>query len=192
MNFPILLPSLKCSLKSGQENLTYFGKKTNFRLIDFWRWSMSDILSNSTRGKLAEFIVGTAVGTDFASPRDEWDCFDIKSNNGIKIEVKSAAYIQSWDQKKYSTISFSIKKAKKGRSADVYVFCLLKHRVQDTINPLNLEQWSFFVLPTHTINNYKRSQISITLNSLSKLTKETTYENLNEKINRAYHEQQTM
>ena len=168
MNFPILLPSLKCSLKSGQENLTYFGKNTNFRLIDFWRWSMSDILSNSTRGKLAEFIVGTAVGTDFASPRDEWDCFDIKSNNGIKIEVKSAAYIQSWDQKKYSTISFSIKKAKKGK------------------------QWSFFVLPTHTINNYKRSQISITLNSLSKLTKETTYENLNEKINRAYHEQQTM
>lgn len=72
---------------------------------------MSDILSNSTRGKLAESIVGTATGTDFASPRDEWECFDIK-------------------------------KAKKGRSADVYVFCLLKHRVQDTINPLNLE---FFI-----------------------------------------------
>lgn len=84
MNFPILLPSLKCSLKSGQENLTYFGKNTNFRLIDFWRWSMSNILSNSTRGKLAEFIAGTAVGTDFASPRDEWECFDIKKQKKKK------------------------------------------------------------------------------------------------------------
>lgn len=87
MNFPILLPSLKCSLKSGQENLTYFGKSTNFRLIDFWRWSMSDILSNSTRGKLAEFIVGTATGTDFASPRDEWECFDIKKAKKEEVQM---------------------------------------------------------------------------------------------------------
>ena len=87
MNFPILLPSLKCSLKSGQENLTYFGKNTNFRLIDFWRWSMSDILSESTQGKLAEFIVGTAAGTDFASPRNEWECFDIKKQKKEEVQM---------------------------------------------------------------------------------------------------------
>lgn len=54
---------------------------------------MSDILSESTKGKLAEFIAGTAVGTDFASPRDEWECFDIKKQK--KEEVQMYMFLSS-------------------------------------------------------------------------------------------------
>jgi hypothetical protein len=81
-------------------------------LLDFWRWSTSDILSNATRGKFAEFIVGTAVGLNPKNSQDEWDAYDLTTEDGIKIEVKSAAYIQCWSQKSFSKISFSIKPAR--------------------------------------------------------------------------------
>jgi len=141
------LKEIKTTLKTGNEILSYNGINIEYSLLDFWRWSVSDILSNATRGRFAEFIIGTAIGINQNNLRDEWSAYDLKSNDNIKIEVKSAAYIQSWYQKKYSTISFSIKPARywdsktniqnkdPKRHADVYVFCLLKHKEQITELP---------------------------------------------------------
>ena len=56
------LKKIQAKPKDGTEFLTDKGTKTNYNLLDFWRWSVSDILSNATRGRFAEFIVGTAVG----------------------------------------------------------------------------------------------------------------------------------
>ena len=112
------------------------------------------------------------------------------SPDGIKIEVKSAAYLQSWSQQHLSKINFSIKAARywdsltntqaatPARHADVYIFCLLKHKDQYSLDPMNLDQWEFYVVATSTINNYKRSQTSITLQSLDKLTTPVTYDKL--------------
>ena len=33
----------------------------NYKVIDFWKWSVSDLVSNATRGRLAEFIVAKAL-----------------------------------------------------------------------------------------------------------------------------------
>jgi hypothetical protein len=55
------------TLKSGAEPLTIENKALNFTLLDFWQWSVSDILSNANRGRLAEFIVATAVKLKFRS-----------------------------------------------------------------------------------------------------------------------------
>jgi hypothetical protein len=160
-------------------------------------------LSNATRGRFAEFIVGTAIGINSENLRDEWDAYDLITDDGIKIEVKSAAYIQSWDQKRFSTISFSIKPTKywdaetniyrnePKRHADVYVFCLLKHKDKNTIDPLKMEQWDFYVLPTYRLDNYQRSQSSITINSLEKLTNPKKYSELKDEITKAYEEQKT-
>jgi len=195
------LKEINATPKTGNEFLTDNEKKINYTLLDFWRWSVSDILSNATRGRFAEFIVGTAINLDPTNLRDEWDAYDLTTEKGIKIEVKSAGYIQSWNQKKYSTISFSIKPARfwdakenmrKGepkRFADLYVFCLLKHKDQKTINPLKMEQWDFYVLPTFKLDNYKRSQSSITINSLKKLTSPILYCDLKDEIEEAYQEQ---
>ena len=106
-----LLP-IEATLKSGEEKLTYNGNNIGYKLINFWQWSVSDILSNATRGRFAEFIVGTAIEFDNAAVRDEWGAYDLESKKGIKIEVKSASYIQSWSQKNYSAITFSIKTSK--------------------------------------------------------------------------------
>lgn len=197
------LSPIEAVSKTGEEELTYYGSNLGYKLLNFWQWSVSDILSNATRGRFAEFIVGTAIGLDEKSIRNEWGAYDLESRDGIKIEVKSASYIQSWKQKDYSKISFSIKPAKywdaqngifediAKRHADIYVFCLLKDKNQKNINPLKLEQWSFFVLPTYRIDKYTRSQISITLNSLLSLTKEIPYSELNEEIRKVHLEQIT-
>ena len=55
------------------------------------------------------------------------------------------------------------------RQADVYVFALLAHKEQSTLDPMDLSQWEFYVLPTLALDNRTRSQHSITLPSLRKL-----------------------
>ncbi len=180
--------------KTGNEPLTFNNRLTPFTLIDFWKWSVSDIISNASRGRFAEFIVATALGIDLKMVRDEWSAYDLISPEGIKIEVKSASYIQSWYQKDYSKIGFSIREAKEwsnetnlmaanpSRTSDLYVFCLLKHKDQLTLDPLKMEQWEFYILSTKTINNYTRSKSSITLKSLQKLTSPVLYHQIKETV----------
>lgn len=55
------------------------------------------------------------------------------------------------------------------RQADVYVFALLAHEDKTTIDPLDVTQWQFYVLPTFTLDARTRSQQSITLKSLERL-----------------------
>jgi hypothetical protein len=107
--------------------------------------------------------------------------FDLLDPRGISIEVKSAAYIQSWHQDRLSTISFNCAPSfawdpetnrqsdVKRRQAEVYVFALLAHQNQATLDPLDFAQWEFFVVPTVTLDRRERSQHSITVNSLRAL-----------------------
>lgn len=188
------LDRIPAIIKSGQERLVYNNGQLKFTLLDFWRWSASDILSNATRGILAEFLVATAANIDITKVRDEWSAYDLVTPTGIKLEIKSAAYLQSWFQRALSTISFSTKLARHWdsetniqstvakRHADVYVFCLLKHENKSTVDPLNLDHWDFYVLATQELNNYTRSQYSITLKSLKNLTRATCYGELNDEI----------
>ncbi|AWI26852.1 hypothetical protein [Flavobacterium pallidum] len=183
------------SLKSGNEKFNFEKQNLDFSLLDFWRWSVSDILSNATRGILAEFIVAKALDADIAKIRNEWDAYDLITPNGVKVEVKSSAYLQTWEQARYSEINFSIRAAKPWdwsidkrseiatRSADVYVFSLLNHKDKATVDPLNLDQWEFYVLSTTDLNNYQRSQYSITLNSLKKLTRTLQFNDIKNEVN---------
>jgi hypothetical protein len=177
----MLLERLKAKRLMGSEPFSLEGKTLDYNIIDFWRWSVSDLVSNATRGRLAEFIVAIALKAPTDSVRDEWSAYDLSTSEGIKVEVKSAAYLQSWAQSAPSRISFSVRRArvwdpetnrqaaKPSRIADVYVFALLAHRDKSTIDPLNLDQWEFYVLGTRSINERTRSQHSISLSSLKRL-----------------------
>ncbi|MBZ9628121.1 hypothetical protein LB450_08425 [Psychroflexus sp. CAK1W] len=165
--------------KTGNEAFKHNNQQLDFNLSDFWSWNQSDLVENRTRGILAEFIVKKALQIE-SEGRVEWDNFDLITNTGKKIEIKSAAYIQTWEQKKFSNITFGIAEtigAKdspsfdglKRRWTDFYVFCLLKHREQNTINPMDLNQWTFYVLETKTLENQLPQQKTIRLNSLLKL-----------------------
>jgi hypothetical protein len=165
--------------KTGRERFSAGKQELDFRLSDFWRWSMSDLLSNATRGRLAELIVAKALLVSTDTVRDEWGAYDLKTPEGIKVEVKSAAYIQSWHQAKPSAISFRTPKTlawdpetnrqdlEAKRQADVYVFAVLYHQEQP--NPLNVRHWQFYVLPTADLDKRTRSQHSITIRTLEGL-----------------------
>ncbi|HZU52737.1 MAG TPA: hypothetical protein VFF77_02510 [Holophagaceae bacterium] len=160
---------------SGQEGIHLDGHPLGFTVQDYWRWSASDLVSNATRGIFAEFLVAKALDIPGPDTREEWAEWDLTTPEGTKVEVKSAAYVQSWEQRRPSSIQFLVPrpKARDGvqgkRPADVYVFALLAHQDKATIDPLNIGQWAFYVLSTRALDARERSQHSITLPSLRAL-----------------------
>ena len=168
------------------------GADLDFTLLEYWCWSGSDLLSNAERGVLAEFLVATALGAA-GKPRIEWAAHDVKTKEGVRVEVKSAAYRQSWKQDTGTVpkISFSISKSKQSwcretntttkhdppkRVSDVYVFCVLgtRQEFENKIepNPLNTDEWKFYVLDTASIDCKKGDQKRIGLNPLKALVRE--------------------
>ncbi|MCE5210818.1 MAG: hypothetical protein LLG40_04635 [Deltaproteobacteria bacterium] len=147
---------------------------------DFWNWAHSDFLSNAQRGILAEYIVGKALNC-LKNRRQEWNAYDLVTDSGIKVEVKSAAYLQSWEQNKLSKIRFDIGQKKSwfaetntfnkicDRSADVYIFSVLSEKDRNKIDPLNLRQWFFIALPSKIINRKFGEQKTVGLSVLEKL-----------------------
>lgn len=191
------LGAMSIERKDGQETFENTGQPVALRLSDFWAWSASDIIGNTERGVLAEFIVGAAIGADGIRDgvREEWAAYDLKVGD-IAVEVKSAAFIQAWEQAAYSRVSFSYAKTQKyttdnredgepSRAASVYVFALLKHTDQATLNPLDMAQWEFYVVPTLVLEHRKRSQSSVTLGSLKRFCTAVTFQELRQRVDAA-------
>lgn len=166
--------------REGIDRFCNGSRPLTFSLLDFWQWGFSNIVDNTTRGILAEFLVSRAVGCQ-QEVREEWAAYDLISPEGVTIEVKSAAYLQSWPQKRPSNIIFNCPKthgwdpdtdqlsSELRRQAKVYVFAVLAHQNKMTLNPLDVSQWEFYVVPTVWLDQRVRSQHSITLSSLRKL-----------------------
>jgi hypothetical protein len=55
------------------------------------------------------------------------------------------------------------------RQADVYVFCLLAHKDKATLDPLDLSQWEFYVLPSKVPDEKLPTQKTISLAGLLRL-----------------------
>lgn len=176
------LEALVVTPRTGDEPFTHQDKSIGADLLGFWRWAYSDLVSNATRGVLAEYIVGLALRCVDDCVRAEWDASDLRTLQGNSVEVKSAAYVQTWKQRQLSKITFSIIptngwhaatntiSTERKRQADVYVFCLVKHMDKATVCPLNLDQWEFYVLSTNRLNNLVGEQKTITLVNLLKLS----------------------
>lgn len=153
---------------------------------DFHRYVFSDYLDNVVRGALGEYIVATALGVTDA-PLSSWQAWDI-TYQGIKIEVKTSAYIQTWKQRKLTPPKFGIPAkqlwsedtgkydGETKRHADVYVFCL--YTETDLKNArehiLNTDHWFFYVVSTVQLPNQK----TIGLTSLEKLVRPIGYKDL--------------
>lgn len=177
--------------KTGDEHIVFDGMPTGYLLSDFWRWSSSDLLDNTLRGTYSEFIVAAALDLDLSTGFEDWLPWDLtypfqwKDATGalhddIRIEVKSASYIQSWAQSKLSNIIFSIRPTTKWepgghrsderqRQSDVYVFCLYTETNRRLADPLILDGWEFYVVPTAKLDEICGAQKTISLNSLRQL-----------------------
>lgn len=164
----MLEPSLAAPL-TGAERLTPDGAS----VADFWRWAFSDLRSNVVRGVLAEFLVGRALGAELVAPRAAWDNYDFKTATGWKVEVKASAYLQSWKQRKLSTITFS---RLRGRlwdddtaryvgeptvRADVFVFAVHTCVEPSVYDMLDRDQWDFYAVAGTTVAGWNADRCQL-------------------------------
>ena len=169
---------------TGNEEFTLHGTSAGISVKDFWSWAYSDLLDNTQRGVMAEFLVYSSIRSTpppDSQMRENWLPFDVTSPSGRRIEVKSAAYIQAWTPENiFAQIRFDIGRklawdnatasysSEAKRNCDLYVFCLFTAKTKD-ISLLNLDYWDFYVLPTSVLNEKMPEQKGISLSSLLKL-----------------------
>jgi hypothetical protein len=164
----------------------------NLTVADFWSWAYSDLWSNRNRAVLAEFIVGALLGV-LNKPRIEWDAVDLVYQ-GKMIEVKSAAFLQSWNQNRPSRITFdiSLKRAwfadtnisssEPIRAAECYIFCLYPETDSQNADILDIPSWQFFVLSREAINQGFKEQKTVSLKRIQGITIATDYKHLKFKV----------
>ena len=159
-------------------------------ILDYWQWGYSGIVGNTDRGNLAEFLVSRSLGIT-TDVRNDWEDFDLITEDGTKIEVKSSAYVQVWKQERRYEPRFSIGKTLptwdyasliKQRYADVYIFCLLAHLDKETINPMDVNQWEFYALRTDVIEREFGDAKSLSLKNLRNWSKLYSYSELRQGI----------
>jgi hypothetical protein len=193
---PALLIPKPARPLTGQERFS----SDSSSVLDFWRWAFSDLRTNIVRGVLAEYLVARAVG-DPSPLREAWDNWDVTTATGIKVEVKSSAYLQSWNQRKLSAITFSGLTGREWSAqtnelaadrtlrADVYVFAVHTCREPDQYDPLKIDDWEFRVMSAPQLA--KHGYRSVTLGFLDRHARTAfTLNDLAAAIERA-HEQQS-
>ena len=166
----------------------------NLSMKDFWSWAYSDILSNRNRSVFAEFLVGYALGV-IDTPRVEWDAVDLRYRDK-KIEVKSSAYLQSWDQDNLSAIRFDIAKKmswdaetnktenEPKRVANCYIFCIYSETNPTKMNILNVNNWDFYILSTEQIERELGEQKSVGIKIIQKMCDSVDFSGLKKQVNR--------
>ena len=165
---------------SGKETFNVDNKSIGYTVHDFWRFQFSNLWD--MQGEVGEFIVSMALGNVEPDNKCGWTQYDINYRNK-RIEVKTTAYYQPWKEEGQPVSqkrTFSIRKAHEDeedmnspliRNNDVYVFCLILGKTQEDSNPLVLEHWEFYVIPTRVINDECGNNKSIGLSKVKKLMK---------------------
>ena len=163
---------------TGDESFSAAGQPVGLSVRDFWSFQFSNVWD--MQEEIAEFIVAKALGQDLAYNKNGWTLWDI-TYKGKRIEVKETGYYHSWrtDGKVSKVRTFGIdraftvyknRKSEFKRQNDVYVFCLNTGETQEESNPLVLDNWRFWVVPTSTINHLCTGQKKITLGRVRRIT----------------------
>jgi hypothetical protein len=144
---------------------------TGSTLAEFWAWALSDLRANTTRGLLAEYLVAAALGVH-TGPRIEWDSHDVTAPDGTRVEVKSGAHLQAWNQRIPSKIVFSSLRAKTwspatgysakaSYNADVYVFAVQLARSHDAYDAPDPAQWAFWAASRREVAGTGQQTLSL-------------------------------
>ncbi len=177
------LREIPLPLRSPKKHLHINKERLPVTVGHFWRWLASDLLNNTLRGRLVEFAIGYAISA-LDGARVEWSDGDLRHpRTGCWIEVKSSVYVQSWGDRRLSKPMFGIAPKRlldpetdaypgePCRPAVVYVFALLTPRDRDTVDPTNLAQYQFYIVPTARLP----SQKVMSLATLKKLAEPTEF-----------------
>ena len=169
-----------------EEKFLHKGKEL-FSVLDFWRYAYSQL--EGLGDTLAEFFVAKALGIEKAENVNYWTAYDMAYQNK-RIEVKATRYVHPWNTHISKVRTFSIEPTnnsywrnskdgvnsgkKLSRQSEVYVFCLNSNMDIQNSDPLKVDDWVFYVIPTFEINNYCKDnpeQKKISLNVVRRLAK---------------------
>lgn len=156
------------------------GESIGLTMLDFWKYQYSNIFD--LQENIAEFIVGKALGLTEPCNRNGWSLFDIFYRK-TRIEIKETGYFYSWQkdgkisQQRTFGIAPSLGPNKvRERQNDIYVFCLNTGINEEESNPLEMDNWKFYVVPTSVINKEcADEQKTISLSRVKKLAPLTKY-----------------
>lgn len=111
---------------NGDEKIVSDGTYTPHTMLDFWKWAYSNIHYNMQRGTFADFLVRCALEDGGFPTRPEigtgFEPYDLEgpiipvTGNYSRIEVKSAAVLQTWGLS--NRIAFSIAPARVQENGD--------------------------------------------------------------------------
>lgn len=136
-----------------------------FSVLDYWRYTYGALASQHDR--IAEYLVSMALGIEKAENAMLWTGYDV-SYKSKRVEVKATSYVHAWNKKKTSDQrTFSIATSdnhywygrvdrngkQKARQNDLYVFCLNTNRDIENSDPLRIDDWDFYVIPTFRIDD---------------------------------------
>lgn len=171
------------------EEMFFLKNEEQFSVLDFWRYAYSQL--EGLGDTIAEFLVAKALGIDKAENVNYWTAYDMAYRNK-RIEVKATRYVHPWNTRISKTRTFSIEPTSNSywgtstdgvnggkalsRQSEVYVFCLNSNMDIQNNNPLKLDDWVFYVVPTFEINNYcnrceNPNQKKMALNVVKRLAK---------------------
>ena len=164
--------------------------------LDFWRWAVSDLVSNANRGVVAEYLVGLALGA-LDQPRVEWDQVDLRYRH-TSIEVKASGRGQSWDRPGAPIITrrpnFTIapragwdaatntSATEPGRLSDCFVFCVHTPTRPSAADVLDVRTWEFLVWSTQAIDRTLGNQKTIALSRLRQLARPCEFSGIKDAV----------
>ena len=171
----------------GKKKFTDDGEQLDYSLADFWEWYASDLMRGPLSGAVAEYVIAQALGIDCTCGRNLWAAYDLEYL-GHSIEVKSSAYLQKKEHLHLSKhLVFNIDTHKHNaevkRHAELYIFCLIHCKDETLCDPMDLSQWTFYILPTAEIEKALGGQRSMSFRTLVSLNPTiATYKSLKEGV----------
>ena len=159
------------------------------------------LINNVYRGDYVEGLILSALGKQW-KPIGEWGGWDLERDDGIRLEVKQSAALQSWHTAasagKPSPSSFDI--APRGgystdagvwrevdppvRSADIYIFALDPEKAPDIADHRRADQWEFYVVRESKLppKPQKTKTQKRSISTVKKLAAAVTYDELAAKV----------
>lgn len=160
----------------------------NASLLDFWKWAFSDLCDDDLKGIFAEWLVLRLLGIPGVR-RVSWANSDIITPDGVRVEIKSTSYWQSWklmDEmgavrptplypvSSKTQIRFAGLKARDAISvpnstepqvlkSHVYIFAFQQETDIERWNAMDLSQWEFYVLPSKRLHEFGWKSISLNM-----------------------------
>lgn len=153
---------------SGEECFRYNDEETELKILDMWRWYFSDLFD--IKAVVAEYMVSKALG--FTKPYNTgyWTAHRIEYRERI-IDLRAATYIRSMRYKRAegNMVRHIDIRAKDG---DIYVFCINTGKTDIEADPLNLNNWRFYIIPVWYLENECEKNRSISLTKVQRLVKD--------------------